>query len=307
MRRTGGDLKGRLTAELRVFLVLVAISLVLLVISTRNVMNFRYAGISVFSGARGAVFAVSSFASDTVLAVGELARLREDYAELQERVARYERLERTAAEIGSENVRLREQLGFSLETSFRHVPARIVARDPDNLFSALVINKGTRAGIARDMPVIAWQGGTQALVGKVVQARAFESVVVPVFDASLFVSARHARSRFEGIVEGRGSPELGLVMRYVPRRALDEISRGDMVVSSGLGGIYPPDINIGRVDRVIHDEHETSMELELYQLVDFARLEHVFVIETLDASVVSGETDATGEAAGAEVPTFGGM
>ena len=300
MRKTGGDLKGRLTSELRVLLALVVVSLSFLVVSTQNIMNLRNSGLSAFSGARGAVFAVSAFVSDTVLAVGELARLREDYAELQQRVARYERLERTAAEIGSENVRLREQLGFSLETSFRHVPARIVARDPDNLFSAVVINKGTRAGIARDMPVVAWQGGTQALVGKIVQARAFESIVMPVFDTSLFVSARHAGSRFEGIVEGRGSPELGLVMRFVPRRALGEISRGDMVVSSGLGGVYPPDINIGRVDTVIHDEHETSMEIELFPLVDFSRLEHVFVIETLDSSGTSAETDAG-------APAFGGM
>jgi len=282
MKKVGGLLKNRFPPELYVFAGLVVFSLSVLIVSTQGLLNFRDAGLSAFSGVRGAVNEVSSFVSRTVLAVQELARLREEHTELLERMARYERLERTAAEISQENVRLREQLGFSQELVFRHIPARIVGRDPDNLFSAIVINKGTRAGISRDMPVIAWQGGTQALVGKVVQARTFESLVMPVFDSNLFVSARLANSRFEGIVEGQGNPNLDLVMRFVPKRARDEISRGDMVVSSGMGGVYPPDINIGRVNRVVYSEHDISMEVELYPLIDFSRLEYVFVIETLD-------------------------
>jgi len=290
MKKMGGLLKNRFPKELYVFAALVLVSVSVLVVSTQNVMNFQYAGISAFSGVRGAVAEVSSFASGTVLAVRELARLQEEHAELLERLARYERLERTAAEISQENVRLREQLGFSQELAFRHIPARIVGRDPDNLFSAVVINKGTRAGVARDMPVIAWQGGAQALVGKVIQARAFESLVMPVHDSNLFVSARFAASRFEGIVEGQGSPNMDLVMRFISKRARDEISRGDMIVSSGMGGVYPPDINIGRVSRVIYSDHEISMEVELEPLIDFSRLEHVFVIETQDARLLQAQT-----------------
>jgi len=289
MKKKGGLLKNRFPPELYVFAGLTLVSLVILIFSTQNPLNFRYTGVPAFSGVRGAVNEVSSFVSRTVLAVQELARLREEHAELLERISRYERLERTAAEINQENVRLREQLGFSQELTFRHIPARIVGRDPDNLFSAIVINKGTRAGISRDMPVIAWQGGTQALVGKVIQARAFESLVMPVYDSNLFVSARLATSRFEGIVEGQGNPNLDLVMRFVPKRARDEISRGDMVVSSGLGGVYPPDINIGRVYRVVYSEHEISMEVELQPLIDFSRLEFVFAIETLDYRLMQVE------------------
>ena len=299
MKKVGGFLKTRFSPELYVFAALVFVSLSVLVVSTQGFLNFHYAGVSAFSGVRGAVDEVSSFVSRTVLAVQELARLREEHAELLERMARYERLERTAVEINRENVRLREQLGFSQELTFRHIPARIVGRDPDNLFSAIVINKGTRAGVSRDMPVIAWQGGTQALVGKVIQARTFESLVMPVFDSNLFVSARLANSRFEGIVEGQGNPNLDLVMRFVPKRARDEISRGDMVVSSGLGGVYPPDINIGRVNRVVYSEHEVSMEVELYPLIDFSRLEHVFVIETLDYRLMQEELLLQAEAAAA--------
>ena len=295
MKKMGGLLKTRFSPEFYVFVGLVLVSLSVLVVSTHNILNFRDAGVSAFSGARGAVNEASAFVSDTVLAVRELARLREEHSELLERISRYERLERTAVEINRENARLREQLGFSQELTFRHIPARIVGRDPDNLFSAVVINKGTRAGVARDMPVIAWQGGTQALVGKVVQARAFESLVMPIYDSNLFVSARLATSRFEGIVEGQGNPGLDLRMRFISKRARDEITRGEMVVSSGMGGVYPPDINIGRVNRVVYSDHEISMEVELESLIDFSRLEFVFVIETQDTRLMHIEAEGAPE------------
>ncbi|MDR0456643.1 MAG: rod shape-determining protein MreC, partial [Treponema sp.] len=156
--------------------------------------------------------------------------------------------------------------------------------DPDNLYSALVINKGSHAGVARDMAVIAWQGGSQALVGKVIQVRTFESLVMPLYDSSLLAASRFAASRYEGIVEGQGNPDLPLRMRFIPKRARDMISQGDMVVSSGMGGVYPPDINIGRISSVSSHEYEISMEAELEPLIDFSRLEYVFVIEERDSN-----------------------
>jgi len=275
--------KNRLPVELYVFSALMAVSFSLLLFSTRSlILNVRDAGLSVFSGVRGRVDDVSSVVSRSILSVQELAKLRTEYSELLERVARYERLERSAAEINQENIRLKEQLAFSQGLTYRHIPAKLIGRDPDNLYSALVINKGSRSGVARDMAVIAWQGGSQALVGKVIQVRAYESLVMPLYDSSLLVASRFAASRYEGIVEGQGNPDLPMRMRFIPKRARDMISQGDLVVSSGMGGVYPPDINIGRISNVSYHEYEISMEAELEPLIDFSRLEYVFVIEEKD-------------------------
>jgi len=280
MKKKGWTQRNRLPVELYTLLALMAVSFSLLLFSTRDmIQNFHDAGLSVFSGVRGRVDDLSSLVSRTALSVQELAKLRTEYARLLESVARYERLERSAAEINQENVRLKEQLGFSQSLNYRHIPAKLIGRDPDNLYSALVINKGSHSGVARDMAVIAWQGGSQALVGKVIQARAFESLVMPLYDSGLLVSSRFAASRYEGIIEGQGNPDLPLRMRFIPKRARDEISRGDMVVSSGMGGVYPPDINVGRISNISYHEYEISMEAELEPLVDFSRLEYVFVIE----------------------------
>jgi rod shape-determining protein MreC len=272
--------KNRLPTEFYVFSALMVISFSLLLFSTRTLIhNFRDAGLSVFSGVRGRVYDVSSLVSRTILSVQELAELRTEYVRLLESVARYERLERSAAEINQENIRLKEQLGFSQGLNYRHIPAKLIGRDPDNLYSALVINKGSHAGVARDMAVIAWQGGSQALVGKVIQTRTFESLVMPLYDTSLLVASRFAASRYEGIVEGQGNPDLPLRMRFIPKKAREEISRGDIIVTSGMGGVYPPDINIGRISSISYHEYEISMEAELEPLIDFSRLEYVFVIE----------------------------
>ena len=266
--------------EIYVFAALMLVSFSLLLFSTRSLMmNIQDAGLSVFSGARGRVDYLSSLVSQAFISVQELARLKSEYVELQERFARFERLERSAVEIYQENLRLREQLGFSESLSFRHIPAKLIGRDPDNLFSALVINKGRHSGVEKDMAVIAWQGGSQALVGKVIQARTFESLVMPLYDTSLSIAARFSSSRYDGIVEGQGDPETALRMRFIPKRARDEINYGDLIVSSGMGGIYPSGLNIGRVSGVSYREYEVSMEVELEPLIDFSRLEYVFVIE----------------------------
>jgi rod shape-determining protein MreC len=271
--------KRAFNADALVFVALTLVSFSVLFFSTRSfIVDFKDLGLSMFSGFRGGIHGVSSFISRAVMNIRELAALRREYNELTERVARYEQLERTAAEIRQENNRLKEQLRFSQSLRYRHIPAELIGRDPDNLFSAFVINKGSYSGVAVNMPVIAWQNGIQGLVGKVVQAGRFESLVMPLYDVSSYVSARLSRSRYEGIVEGQGDPEIPLVMRFIRKRARDEINRGDMVVSSGIGGVYPGEINIGRVGRIIYQENEISIDLELESTIDFSRLEYVFVI-----------------------------
>jgi rod shape-determining protein MreC len=95
---------------------------------------------------------------------------------------------------------------------------------------------------------------------------------MPIFDINSQVASRFSVSRFEGIVEGLGNPEAPLLMRFVPKRARDEINIGDIVISSGMGGIFPSGINIGRVSMVNIPEYETTLEIEIIPMIDFSRL-----------------------------------
>ncbi|GHV89453.1 cell shape-determining protein MreC [Spirochaetia bacterium] len=286
--------KKHVNADTYVFAALVFISFTLLFLSNLSfVINIKDVGLSMFSGIRGGISGAAAQISRVVLSVQELAELQSAYKEVSERITRYEQLERSAAEIRQENYRLRQQLGFTEQIRYRHIPAQIIGRDPDNLFSSFVINKGKRDGLTYNMAVLAFQDGMQALVGKVVQAGYVESLIMPVYDISSFVPARFASSRFDGLVEGQGKSEYPLIMRLISKRARDEIHFGDMVVTSGIGGggedmaVYPGEINIGRISRILYKEDESSMEVELKPAIDFSRLEYVFIIEA--ARVESGE------------------
>jgi len=283
-RKRGGKTPGmHLNANIFVFISLMLISIVMLMLSSSNiVINIKNMGLSMFSGIRGGIFEVSSFVSRTVLSVRELSELRKEHAELIKQLERYEELERSNAEIYQENIRLREQLDFSQTLRYRRIPAQISGWDPDNLYSALVINKGSYSGVSNNMAVIATQGGIQALVGKVIYTGVFESLVMPVFDINSHVSSRFSVSRFEGIIEGQGNSEIPLLMRFIPRRARTDIDIGDIVISSGMGGIFPEGINIGRVSSIIVPEFENTMEVEVTLMIDFTKLEYVFVIEPED-------------------------
>lgn len=253
-------------------------------------------GLSMYSGLRQSIHTLRSFITGTVLSIRELAALKEQYDELAERITRYEQLERSAADIRQENNRLRDQLGFSQTLSYRYIAAEIIGRDPDNLFSALVLNRGKKNGVTSNMPVIAYQNGVETLVGKVVRSAQIESLVMPLYDSNSYISARLAESRIEGIVEGQGSPDAPLLLRFVRRRSRGEISIGEPIVTSGLGGVYPPGIILGRVSRVLYQDNDTSIEIEVDSSADFSRLEYVFVIDPKNEPNVENGNSVINEA-----------
>ena len=294
-RRSGGKAPGMpLNASAFVFIFLMIISFSLLMFSSRSlVFDVKNIGLSIFLGVRGGIYELTSFASRTVLSVRELADLRREHTELLRQLERYEELERSNAEIYQENQRLRDQLGFAQSLRYHRIPAQISGRDPNNLFSAIVINKGSFSGVSNNMTVVAWQNGTMALVGKVINTGTFESLVMPVYDINSLVASRFSVSRFEGIIEGQGSSESPLLMRFVPKRARDEINIGDIIISSGMGGVFPAGLNIGRVSSVNVPEYETSLEIEVLPMIDFSRLEYIFLIEAdTQAGVVNTQAQA---------------
>lgn len=265
---------------LYVFLILTSVSFSCLLFSTRSfIINVRDVGFSLFSGVRSTIHNVSTSVQKTILSIQELSRLKTEYEQLVKQLERYEQLARNAADIEQENIILKKQLNFSQNIIYKHIPAQIIGKDPDNLFSSFVIDKGVKEGIKKNMAVIAFQDGIQGLVGLVVQVGRHESMVMPVYDINSFVSARFATSLYEGIVSGEGDRNGSLVMKYIKKRAKDEIQYGDRVITSGLGGIYPKGIEIGRISKIIFQEFETSITVELESAIDFSRLEYVFVIE----------------------------
>lgn len=275
--------------------ILLAASLLCLTVSTRSLEGLPESlGLTVFGFFQRGFSAIGSLVSDTVSSIAELRRLRENYRELSAKLERYTNMERGLAELRDENKRLKEQLGFAQEIAFQRTAARIVAKDPENIYSTITINKGFGDGIRKNMPVVAFQDGLEGLVGRVVEVGRGTSKIVPLYDSKSYVAARFSGgSRTEGLVGGQGSPDDPLIMRFVKKRAKDDIQFGDMVVTTGYESVYPPEVVVGRVKKVRVLDYQTSIDIELDPILDFSRLEYVFVVKP-DARASEGVVAPTG-------------
>jgi rod shape-determining protein MreC len=200
--------------------------------------------------------------------------------ELSAKLERYTNMERGLADLREENQRLKAQLGFSQDVAYQRIAARIVAKDPENLYSTITVDKGFDDGIRKNMPVIAFQDGMEGLVGRVVEVGRGASKIVPIYDSKSFVASRlSGGSRTEGLVGGQGSPDDPLLMRFVKKRAKDEVQFGDLVSTTGYESLYPPDVAVGRVRKVRVLDYQTSIDIELDPVLDFSRIEYVFVVK----------------------------
>ena len=236
-------------------------------------------GLSILGFFQRGFAAVGGFVSDSVTSISELRKLRANYQEVTSKLERFTNIERGLADLREENKRLKEQLGYSKDIVYRRIAARIIAKDPENLYSTITIDKGVGDGIRKNMAVIAFQEGLEGLVGRVVEVGRGTSKIVPLYDSKSFVASRLASgTRTEGLVGGLGAPGDPLLMRFVKKRTKDEVQFGDLVVTTGFDSTYPADVAVGRIRKVRELEYQTSIDIELDPVMDFSRIEYVFVI-----------------------------
>ena len=243
------------------------------------ILNFKQIGFNIFSAAANGVSVVTRSAQNTFNAVRELAELRKQYNVLVEKLKDYEYMQRTNSEIRKENARLKEQLEFAQSLAVKNFPANIISRGADNLYSTIVVNKGSRNGIKKNMPVIAIQNGNVGIVGKVITVGYTTCQIMPVFDYECAISARVQNTRDIGLVTGNGSDTLPLKMGYIKKRVIDALHFGDVIVTSGENDNYPADIPIGTISNIKVLDYDTSLAIELAPIIDFSRLETVLVID----------------------------
>ena len=174
-------------------------------------------------------------------------------------------------ETDAENQRLRRLLTLKESLPLETMAGEIIAREWGGWVRSLTINRGRGDAVARLTAVIAPDG----LVGRIVDVRAGSSVVQVLTDPASTVGAHVVRTRTPGIVEGE--PRGTLRFKYMARDG-SGIQVGDIVVTSGLGGLFPGGIPIGRV-RTIDDRGSALFSYaQVTPAVDFARIDEVLLL-----------------------------
>jgi rod shape-determining protein MreC len=207
----------------------------------------------------------------------ENKRLKERVAELNTRLAVLE-------EASAEHERLRQLVGFKAQSQLDLVPVRVVAREPSHQFRSIVIDAGRDQGIERHMPVVDGRG----LIGKVVHVLPHLSLVQLLRDPLSRTSVISRHTRVVGILEQEG--KTSLCMRH---RASAEIDTADTVVTSGLGGVFPKGLPVGRVIEILDDDDPLFSLARVEPFVDFNKLEEAFVMRLSPQwSAFRGELDS---------------
>ncbi len=212
----------------------------------------------------------------------DLRGVREENSRLEEDVARLEQALWMERDVVASYRRLSSVLDLAERIPGNPVVAEVVGLDASAWFQTVTVNRGTSHGVALNAPVIAAGG----LVGRVISVGKDVAQIQLLTDRDCSVGALLARTRARGVVAGSGgelSPT-GLTLNYVSN--LEDVVEGDLIVTSGMDGIYPKGIAIGRVDSVRNGPRLFKL-VTVEPAANLDRLEEVFVLEAASLSEIT--------------------
>ena len=210
----------------------------------------------------------------------ENGRLREEAQQLRVQALR-------VTETIEENHRLRRLLALKQAMPLATLSGEIIAREWGGWVRSLTVNRGRADQVARLTAVI----GPDGLIGRVVDVRPGASIVQVLTDPASNVGAHVVRTRTQGIVEGE--PRGTLRFKYMARDG-GGIQVGDLIVTSGAGGLAPRGIPMGRVHAIDDRGSALFNYAQLTPAVDFARIDEVLLIVGDGAHDVAGLFPAGG-------------
>ncbi len=221
---------------------------------------------------------VQTWFATRYVALRDLLTSPRDMTALMEEI---NRLETENAFLQQEVIALREQaaeaeilaalLNYArTQPENRYLAANVIGKDVSPFLRSVLINQGSDAGVARGMPVVTARG----LVGRVVEVFASYSRVELITDPQTAVNIKFQDSRAEGILSARINGEM-----FVDLINLDaEVEQGELVLTSGLGAKYPPDIPVGSVISIRRRDFDLFQATTIQPSVSFDDLQVVLVI-----------------------------
>ena len=211
---------------------------------------------------------IADWSSDTVRS---RASLEEENARLQSEVLVLKRRVQKLASTVAENTRLKELMNASDALDDQVLIAEIIGVDPDPYRHEAIVNKGSRDGVYEGQAVLDAEG----LMGQVVEVGLVTSRVLLITDATHGVPVHVNRNGVRAIAVGSGKLDL-LRLIHVPDTA--DIVKGDLLVSSGLGGRFPKGYPVGVVTKVEHDPGQPFAIVEAAPMANLDRSRHVLLV-----------------------------
>ena len=213
-----------------------------------------------------------------------ISDLKDTYKEnqiLKSKLDKYVELSVREKELEKENKELKEMIGATKDLSdYESIQATVTIRDPDKWQQIITIDKGSTNGVEKEMAVVTAKG----LIGKIKNVSKFSSTVqlLSASDRTNRISAKiQQKNTVFGLIEGYDVEKQTLLFKRIPSNA--KVKKGQTVVTSGLGGVFPKSLVIGKVEEVEPDEHGLTQTAYIKPQADFNDINHVIVVKrTID-------------------------
>jgi len=241
----------------------------------------------VFSFSVSPLISAQSWLSQRYLAFSDFFNSPRDMATLR---AQNAQLEKEVAMLQSEIVALQENLAQSdilytlldfarTNPEHEYVAATVIGREISPFLQYIIIDKGSNDGLRHGMPVVTQQG----LVGRIDALISDASRIQLITDANSSVNIKLQTAGVEGLVRGSVTGEISLDMVPVD----SEVQIGDILMTSGLGGTYPPNIFVGQVLTMQSKQNVLFQTGSVQPVVDFSNLSAVLVITNFNSVDIS--------------------
>ncbi len=175
-------------------------------------------------------------------------------------------------EMEAENVRLKKLLKFKEKTSYQVIFGSVIGSSLGEGEETVLIGRGFKDGVRKNFPVVVNEG----LVGQIVSVSRDASVVRLIIDVKSGIGAQIVETRETGLLEGAVGEKLEL--NFIPKKS--KVKKGDSVITSGLGGIFPKGLFIGKVIEVREVPYRLDKKIIVKPEVNFRKLEEVLIIVT---------------------------
>lgn len=257
-----------------IFIILIIITIFIMTIDYHGKMYFQWVesiGLKLFSPINRGISLVVDNTKNYLKAMAEFKVVKEENKELKEKIEIAYRENAILKEKLITYDRLTKLLELKESFSYEMISSLVIGREPGNWFNSIIIDKGTVDGVKKDMAVVTYRG----LVGKVVSVDSNTAKVLLILDQRSAVGGMIQRSRDIGVV--KGSESNYCYMEYLSHDA--DIRINDIVITSGLGSVFPKGIVIGKIAGIKKESHDLFQIVIIRPEVDFTKLEEVFVVK----------------------------
>lgn len=253
-------------------IILITVNVILLSFSSKSQSTFGLGrvGLSLVSPFQELVTRSIRFARDVWDHYFFLVSVAHENDNLKKSLNQYVGKSNQWHEIDLANSRLRHLLNFQKAPTNKVVAAEVIGKDPSGWFKTIIIDKGRSDGLQKGQPVVLPTG----IVGQVLEAAGHYSKVMLIIDRNSAVDALVQRSRARGIIKGESADQC----RFEFVLGKHDVQIGDTVIASGLDGVYPKGLRIGRVADISKRKSDIFYEIAVAPFVDYEKLEEVLVI-----------------------------